>query len=145
MSTFLIANADLAARAIRNMAPAGTAAAATAAGNYGSDTDGGFDDSTLIHVPISVNAAGVFTVIPGQPGARLSIHALFLFLVAGNDLVLLSAGMPLTGPLSGLPDGFGLSWPISKQAHFLLDAGSGFQIQMSTAAQISGYARYVAK
>jgi hypothetical protein len=142
MSTFLDADLALAQRAIRASGSASPSSSAASSGfaNSGLD-DLTFDDTALIQVPISQNAAGTWPLISGQSGSRIAIHALFLWFNAINDIALLNGIVPLM-TMPGVPAAFSLGWAISVHPHFLLDIGSSFQIQMSTASGLSGYARY---
>lgn len=103
---------------------------------------GGFSESPrtpLLHVPISVAAAGTTSLIAGVAGLRIKVFELLLWNVTSQNLELLNGSRTLTGVLQQFPNQSGIYLPNLGEPHFELDDGASFNLATSAATQVSGY------
>lgn len=132
--------ADLARRAIRGSAafeaigysdPAAAMVQQAAAQSTG-----------LQHAVINVSAAGTYPIIPAVSGQRIRVFTLFLWSALDQNLQLFDGALTLTGPLTSWAMQTGLLLPYTGEPYFELSSGNAFNLAISAAGQVSGFAKF---
>jgi hypothetical protein len=101
----------------------------------------------LLHRPIDCLTVGDNIIIPA-PGGRILIHAIQLWNVAAQTLIL-SNGPTAAGSrlmrLTNFTATGGYILGLSKMTWFEVDAGRDFILNLSSATQVDGFIRYRVK
>ncbi len=99
-------------------------------------------ESDYQNAVINTATAGDNVIIPGTQGAVIEIYQLFLWNVTQQNLQLCDGPDLLAGPLANFPGQSGVFLPFVGEPHFILGAGNSFVLNLSAAAQVSGWVKY---
>lgn len=98
--------------------------------------------SGLQHAVINVASAGTYAIIPGISGQRIQIFALFWYSEVDQNLEFFDGPLTLTGPLTAWAEQSGALFPFVGEPYFELSAGNPFNLTISAAGQVSGFAKF---
>lgn len=98
--------------------------------------------SGLQHAVINISAPGTYPIIPAVSGQRIRVFTFFLWSEVDQDLELFDGTLTLTGPLSSWAMQTGLLLPYTGEAYFELSSGNAFNLTISAAGQVSGFAKF---
>lgn len=98
--------------------------------------------SGLQHAVINVSAAGTYPIIPAVSGQRIRVFTFFLWSEVDQDLELFDGALTLTGPLTSWAMQTGLLLPYTGEAYFELSSGNAFNLSLTAAGQVSGFAKF---
>jgi len=117
-------------------------------GVISSPVPGGIASTPTLSEPeravINVAAIGDNVIVAGSSGFVLEILELVLWNTAINTLNLVDTAdvIPLQGPLTLFPANSGYMLPNQGDPHFVLRDGGSFALNLSAAAQVTGFVRF---
>lgn len=94
------------------------------------------------HAVINVSAPGTYPIIPAVSGQRIRVFVLFLWSEVAQDLQIFDGTLTLTGLLKSWALQTGLLLPNTGEPYFDLSPGNAFNLSISAAGQVSGFAKF---